>query len=155
MHGKWCIIFSVENIPRYLSVLADVLGVLGFIITIITWNNTRKITDAMTARRENSEFREKGERAAELLKNYANSIQVDGLYTKEFLIKVLQHVESIEINYPSPTKRIKSELRKLEKNLKDCINHLDSDPNYMKAIIGHDAAKLAMQIEKLAKEAQS
>ena len=109
----------------------------------------------MTARRENSEFREKGERAAELLKNYANSIQVDGLYTKEFLIKVLQHVESIEINYPSPTKRIKSELRKLEKNLKDCINHLDSDPNYMKAIIGHDAAKLAMQIEKLAKEAQS
>ncbi len=87
--------------------------------------------------------------------SYANSIQKDGLYTREFLFTVLQLVESIQINYPAPTKKVKGELSKLEKALNECINHLDEQPTYNKAKIGHDTAKLAMKIEKLAKEAQS
>lgn len=146
------IVYVVKAIGNNFSTIADVAGVGGFVITIFTLYNTQRISNALSAQQENSEFKSEGETIVEELESYINTMEKDEIYSYAVLNASLKIVEKIEIYYPSPTRPLRNEISKAKKLLNECLSKVDKQPGYKKSQVIHSLTTLAMKLRKLIKE---
>lgn len=156
VHLQWDltenIIAIIKSVGDNFSTIADITGVCGFIITIFTLKNTQRISNALNAQQESTEFKSEGETIVLELESYISTMEKDGIYSYQVINASLKVVEKIEIYYPSPTRPLKSEITKTKKLLNECLAKVENQPNYNKAKVIHNLSRLAMRLRKLIKE---
>ena len=134
------------------SKIADVIGVLSFLIAIPTYFIAKSTRKAIRDHDDKKQYKTE-------IRAHINTLQADyesifnhDIYNERILNNVLQELDRIQINYPSVVKPFKNEFSKLEKNINQTLLKLSSDANFNRTNISRQLNKI---IERLDKEEKS
>lgn len=131
-----------------LSHIADILGVIAAVISLLTYLATRKIRKAIVSHDEIKHYREEINEILSKLISLHSSMKEDNLYNEKILTQVAEELTAIRIQYSSVVKGFSKDINKLEVMIYNiCIPGLSSNSNRKVCI-----RKFGEIIERLKKE---
>ena len=134
---------------NYLSLAADILGIVSFLIGIGTFATTLRIRKKMLLHVEKSDYLQEIDNQVKNLLSYYETITIDNMYTVTLLDKIDVTLDDLQIAYGSILpKDLSTQIRKLRTHIKQkCYTNL-KDQNAKREC----AKQLHTIASKLAKE---
>lgn len=132
--------------------IADVVGVLSFIISIPTYLFAKSTKKAIQSYNDKKQYQSEIKERIDEMKVHYQSISNNDVYNEDILNTVLNEMDALLIQYPTVVKSFKKDIKALQKLIPKTVNNLKTAPDYNRNKI---ARKLNAVIQRLEKEEKS
>ena len=132
----------------HLSFIADVIGIVSFLIGIGTFVNTLRIRKKILLRVEKMDFFQEIDGQVNNLFSYYETITTDGMYNEKLLAKIDASLDDLQISYESILpKKISTRIKELRTYIKqNCLVNLNDQA--VKRECSQKLHSIALQLKK-------
>lgn len=128
--------------------IADVVGILSFLVAIPTYFTARGTRKAIQYHDDKKQYKREIKMHISTLKANYESIHNNDVYNESILNNVLQELDRIQINYPTVVKPFKKEFKQLEKKINQTLLKLPSDSDFNRTKISRQLNKIIERLDK-------